>query len=114
LSHPSPLSFTARLPRSPGSKQPSTRWPDQVPLPLPGATQHLIVRPLMTPLIRSNPTMTFEHDPSRQRLPLPFDLVVGTIGMIAFILLLASSSSAPRPGTDAAFVSSPHMIGGRS
>ena len=58
--------------------------------------------------------MTSDHDPSRQRLPLLLDLLVGAIGMIGFILLLASSSSAPRRGTDAALASSPHKIGGRS
>jgi hypothetical protein len=118
LSHRGRLSFTGRLPRSPGSKQLSTRWRSLVALPVPAPAPGLMPRLLcpqsLTPFFRSNPTMTSEHDPSRQRLPLLLDLVVGTIGMIGFILLLASSSSAPRRGTDAAHVSSPYKIGGRS
>jgi hypothetical protein len=88
--------------------------PVAVPVPERWLMPHLIVRPAMTPLIRSNPAMASDHDPSRQRLPLLLDIVVGTIAMIGFILLLASSSSAPRPGTDAVLVSSPQSIGGRS
>ena len=47
-------------------------------------------------------------------MSLMIDLVVGTIGMISFILLLASSFSTHRPGTDAVLISSPQSIGGRS